>query len=143
MFGAAASADKFVKTDGAEQTTLEKIMSFSVEFGPSSKEILDRCAEKVEEILANHEPNKLSRKLEDDMQRFIDEVAARPLLDVREAIAVRREPRLQDERAVAASVRRRCGIDDVKARRRVLARALFRPDCERDRGVVRGEEVLA
>jgi trimethylamine--corrinoid protein Co-methyltransferase len=47
--------------------------------GAGSKTVLDRCAEKVEEILANHEPNKLSRKLEDDMQRFIDEVAARPI----------------------------------------------------------------
>jgi trimethylamine--corrinoid protein Co-methyltransferase len=44
-----------------------------------SKSILDRCADKVDEIVANHKPNKLSRALEDDMQRFIDEVAARPI----------------------------------------------------------------
>jgi type II secretory pathway component PulF len=41
MFGAAANAGKFVKTDDGEQTTFEKIMSFSVEFGPSNKEILN------------------------------------------------------------------------------------------------------
>lgn len=44
-----------------------------------SKTVLDRCAEKVDQIIANHKPNELSRKLEDDMQRFIDSVAARPL----------------------------------------------------------------
>lgn len=44
-----------------------------------SKTVLDRCAEKVESIIANHKPNELSSKLEADMQRFIDTVAARPL----------------------------------------------------------------
>ncbi len=44
-----------------------------------SKSVLDRCAEKVENIIANHKPNQLSRKLEDEMQKFIDSVAARPL----------------------------------------------------------------
>jgi trimethylamine:corrinoid methyltransferase-like protein len=44
-----------------------------------SKTILDRCAEKVEELVANHKPNKVSRKLEGDMQRYIDEVAARSI----------------------------------------------------------------
>ncbi len=44
-----------------------------------SKSILDRCEEKVEELVANHKPNKVSRKLEDDMQRYIDDVAARSL----------------------------------------------------------------
>jgi trimethylamine--corrinoid protein Co-methyltransferase len=44
-----------------------------------SKTILDRCAEQVESIVTDHEPNKLSSKLEDDMQRFIDEVAARSI----------------------------------------------------------------
>ena len=44
-----------------------------------SKTILDRCAEKVEELVANHKPNKVSRKLEDDMQRYIDDVAARSI----------------------------------------------------------------
>jgi trimethylamine--corrinoid protein Co-methyltransferase len=42
-----------------------------------SQTVLDRCAAKVDEIIANHEPNNLSKKLEDDMQRFIDEVSAR------------------------------------------------------------------
>ena len=44
-----------------------------------SKTILDRCAEQVERIVADHKPNRLSPKLEDDMQRFIDEVAARSI----------------------------------------------------------------
>jgi len=44
-----------------------------------SKTVLDRCAETVEQIIANHEPNKLSRKLESEMQKFIDDVAARPI----------------------------------------------------------------
>ncbi len=44
-----------------------------------SKSILDRCAEKVDEIVAKHQPNRVMRKLEDDMQRFIDQVAARPI----------------------------------------------------------------
>jgi trimethylamine--corrinoid protein Co-methyltransferase len=44
-----------------------------------SKTMLDRCSERVEQIVANHKPNELPAKLEDDMQRFIDEVAARPL----------------------------------------------------------------
>ena len=44
-----------------------------------SKTVIDRCAEKVEEILAKHEPNNLSKKLEDSMQKFIDDVAGRPV----------------------------------------------------------------
>jgi len=44
-----------------------------------SKTVLDRCAEKVEKIIASHQPNKLSGKLEADMQECIDEVAARPI----------------------------------------------------------------
>lgn len=44
-----------------------------------SKTVLDRCAAKVDEIIANHEPNNLGKKLEDAMQRFIDEVAARSI----------------------------------------------------------------
>ena len=41
MSVAATTAKKFAKNDGSEKTILEKIMSFSVEFGPSSKEILN------------------------------------------------------------------------------------------------------
>ena len=41
MSVAATTANKFAKNDGSEKTTLEKIMAFSVEFGPSSKEILN------------------------------------------------------------------------------------------------------
>jgi trimethylamine--corrinoid protein Co-methyltransferase len=44
-----------------------------------SKTILDRCAAKVDKIIANHKPNELSSRLEIDMQKFIDEVAARPI----------------------------------------------------------------
>jgi trimethylamine--corrinoid protein Co-methyltransferase len=44
-----------------------------------SKTVLDRCAEKVDAIVASHKPNELSAKLEDAMQKFIDEVAARPI----------------------------------------------------------------
>ncbi|MBI5115231.1 trimethylamine methyltransferase family protein [Candidatus Poribacteria bacterium] len=44
-----------------------------------SKGVLDRCADKVEKIIANHKANKLSGELESKMQKFIDEVAARPL----------------------------------------------------------------
>jgi trimethylamine--corrinoid protein Co-methyltransferase len=44
-----------------------------------SKSILDSCSEKVDQIVANHKPNRLSSKLEVDMQKFIDEVAARPI----------------------------------------------------------------
>ena len=44
-----------------------------------SKTVLDKCAEKVDQLVASHEPNKLSKKLEADMQKFIDDVAARPI----------------------------------------------------------------
>ncbi|GAB4344153.1 MAG: glycine betaine--corrinoid protein methyltransferase [Candidatus Abyssubacteria bacterium] len=44
-----------------------------------SKTMLDRCAERVRQIVANHKPNTLSSALEMDMQKFIDEVAARPI----------------------------------------------------------------
>jgi trimethylamine--corrinoid protein Co-methyltransferase len=44
-----------------------------------SKSILDSCAEKVDQIVANHKPNRLGSKLEAEMQKFIDEVAARPI----------------------------------------------------------------
>ncbi len=49
--------------------------------GAGSKTVIDRCAERVEEIIAKHEPNKLSKKLENSMQKFIDDVAARPIED--------------------------------------------------------------
>lgn len=42
-----------------------------------SQTVIDRCAEKVDALIAAHEPNKLSRKLEDTMQKFIDDVADR------------------------------------------------------------------
>lgn len=41
MSVAMPTANKFVKSGDQEQTMLQKIMSFSVEFGPSSKEILN------------------------------------------------------------------------------------------------------
>jgi len=44
-----------------------------------SKSLLDRCAEKVDENVAKHKPNRLKAGLEAEMQRFIDQVAARPI----------------------------------------------------------------
>lgn len=44
-----------------------------------SKSLMDVCTEKVEEIVAKHKPNRLKAGLEAEMQRFIDQVAARPI----------------------------------------------------------------
>ncbi|RJP23744.1 MAG: hypothetical protein C4520_05695 [Candidatus Abyssobacteria bacterium SURF_5] len=44
-----------------------------------SKTVLDNCAQKVEQLVDRHKSNKLKPALEADMQRFIDEVAARPI----------------------------------------------------------------
>jgi trimethylamine--corrinoid protein Co-methyltransferase len=44
-----------------------------------SKTVIDRCAEKVEQIIATHKPNEIDSSLEAAMQKFIDEVAARPI----------------------------------------------------------------